>query len=267
MRAGSHIDDIVDLDRYPIADLFSPIARAVVEKGRAALNHNGLFTLPGFIRPSAVLAMQAEAAALTPEGHYHERYRDGVHKGELTNAPRPSRVSLTCVGLDQMAVQSPMRRLFFWDGLTDFIAMVLGRSAYHRTEDPIVSCMMTALGIGDELGWHFDPNDGVVSLAVQAASAGGEFEFAPFVKRDVDGDDTEIEAVMTGRYDQLVKETYAAGTLSLFNGSRSLHRVAPVEAGPDRVMLLFSYDDEPGQRFGDPLRQHFFGRTEPLNVL
>ena len=48
----------------------------------------------------------------------------------------------------------------------------------------MVGCMLTVLGAGDELGWHFDANDGVVSLMLQEAGAGGAFEFAPFVSRE-----------------------------------------------------------------------------------
>ena len=51
----------------------------------------------------------------------------------------------------------------------------------------------------------------------------------------------------------------------MFCGSESLHRVAPVESAPERVMLLMSYDTRPGQVFGASLRRHFFGRSEPFS--
>ena len=256
------IDAIVDLDRYPIRD--RETAKALVAQGRRHLAERGLFTLPGFIRPAALARMQAEARALASRAHRHERYRDGVHKGEGVAFPRASRVSVGCAGLDQMAGDSGMRTLYQWDGLTRFVGAVLRREPLYRSADPIVGCMVTVLDAGDELGWHFDPNDGVVSLMLQAPGAGGAFEFAPFVSRGEDGLGSRLEAVMEGRFEGLVRARYAPGTLSLFCGSESLHRVAPVEFAPARMMLLLSYDTRPGQIFEASLRRHFFGRSEPL---
>ena len=260
----TEIDTIVDFDRYPLRD---PGATAtLVAQGHRHLAETGLFTLPGFIRPAALARMQAEAQALAPRAHHHERYRDGVHKGERVDFPRASRVSVGCVGLDQMAGDSCMRIFYQWEGLTRFVGAVLRREPLHRSADPIVGCMVTVLDAGDELGWHFDPNDGVVSLMLQAPGAGGTFEFAPFVSRAEDGLGSRIEAVMEGRFEGLVRACYAPGTLSLFCGSESLHRVAPVESDPARMMLLLSYDTKPGQIFEPSLRRHFFGRSEPLPV-
>ena len=264
MTGAEQINDIVDLDRYPIADADAPDARALIEEGRRRLADDGLFTLPGFIRPPSLTRMQTESNALVARGHYHERYRDGIHPGEIEFS-HASRVSVTCTGLDEMGPGSDMRGLYLWDGLTDFIAEVLERHPYYRSADAIVGCMLTAFGVGDELGWHFDGNDGVVSLVLQEAGEGGAFEFAPFVWKGDDGGIEAVDAVMAGCFEGLVRARYEPGTLSLFQGSRSLHRVAPVVSNPQRIMLLFSYESQPGQQFPDSLRSHFFGRTEPVS--
>ena len=67
-------------------------------------------------------------------------------------------------------------------GLADFVAAVLDRSPFYRCADPVVSCMLTVCRPADELGWHYDPNDGVVSLMLQEADAGVAFEFAPGIR-------------------------------------------------------------------------------------
>ena len=38
------------------------------------------------------------------------------------------------------------------------------------------------MGDGDQLQWHFDQTDFVVSLALQDADEGGDFEVAPFIR-------------------------------------------------------------------------------------
>ena len=43
------IAGLVDLERYPIADLDSPQARGVIEEGRDQLARSGLCLFPGFV--------------------------------------------------------------------------------------------------------------------------------------------------------------------------------------------------------------------------
>jgi hypothetical protein len=258
------IPDFIDLERYPIADLAMPDARALVADAKAKLRDPGYFTMPGFIRAEALSAIADEARAHLDGGHWHERLRDAGIGLDTGNYPwhRPTRAAVRCAGGDRMAPVSPLRLVYEWQPLIDFLGTVFGVMPYYRSEDLMVGCMLTGYAAGDELGWHFDPNDGVVTLMLQKAGAGGIFEFAPKV-RTTDNDRAEnvYNAVMDGRWPGTVREDQEPGTLALFNGHRSLHRVTPVEAAPDRLVLVMSYDSQPGQVFSDDIRQNFFGRT------
>ena len=64
------IGDIVDLDRYPIADLAAARARRLVGDCRRELAARGACQLPGFMRQEAVQAVLGEAGAL---GHLVHR--------------------------------------------------------------------------------------------------------------------------------------------------------------------------------------------------
>ena len=253
------IADIVDLERYPIAEPESPAAGALVRAGRDRLATTGVFTLPGFIRPAALSAMQGEADRLCPDSFRRVDYRIGCPPGMGDK----TRLSLGCVGYDQMSPGSGMRRLFLWDGLTRFVSEVLERRPYFRSADPIASCMVTEFAAGDELGWHFDPNDGVVTLMLRSAGAGGAFEYVPNARRR-DDLPALIDAALAGECGLVQELDVEPGTLTLFNGRQSLHRVAPVEATPSRLMLVLSYDSAPGQQFSEDVRMRFFGRRRPL---
>ena len=50
---------IVDLQRYPIADLDAPAGRTLVDPCRRDLAEQSICTLPGFIRPDAMPALIA----------------------------------------------------------------------------------------------------------------------------------------------------------------------------------------------------------------
>ncbi|MGY8995557.1 MAG: HalD/BesD family halogenase [Alphaproteobacteria bacterium] len=260
------IEDIIDLDRYPIADLASPAAKALVARGRAQMADDGCLLLEGFIRPEAVARMAQDGRDLVADGHPQTRLRDR-EEGRRSGCfawHRDSRVSMRCVGGDRMAEKSPLRLIHQWDPLTGFIGAVLGRDPFFRSADPMIGNMLGAHRVGDELDWHYDPNDGVVSLLVQRSDVGGRFEFAPMNRPD-DPDEAvqreAIEAVMSGHWPHAREVDQSPGSLTLFNGSRSLHRVTPVEAGPERIMLLLSYDGRFDQIFRDEIRKEFFGRA------
>ena len=158
-----------------------------------------------------------------------------------------------------------MRRFYFFDGLTRFVSEVLERHPFYRSADPIASCLVTEFAPGDELGWHFDPNDGVVTLMLRPAGAGGAFEYVPNV-RHRDDLPAIIEDTLAGECGDLRELDVQPGTLTLFNGGRSMHRVAPVTASPSRRMLTLSYDSAPEQHFGEEIHLRFFGRRKPLGA-
>lgn len=259
---------IVDLERYPIADLASLAAQSVTDGCHRQLGETGLCLLPEFVRTAALATMAEEARGLAPAAYHTEHWRASVHGDGGPDAgtiPQATRASIAAVAYDRLPADSLLRRLYEWDGLTDFIAAALNGGPLYRCADPLVSCMVTVCRKGDELGWHYDPNDGVVSLQLQNADAGGAFEFAPRIRAagpEANGPEAnDIEfAVIEDRYAALVRPRIAPGTLSLFNGHRSLHRVAPITGTGTRIMALFNYMAVPGYVFSGDIQEKFFGR-------
>lgn len=54
----------------------------------------------------------------------------------------------------------------------------------------------------------------------------------------------------------------APGTLNIFQGVNTPHRVTPVEGDRNRMIAVFSYVDRPGVRFTNEGRLGFYGRTD-----
>ena len=50
-----------------------------------------------------------------------------------------------------------------------FLAALLDRSTLYRYADPLGALNLAVMGDGDELHWHFDQTDFVVSLAIQSS--------------------------------------------------------------------------------------------------
>ena len=61
---------------------------------------------------------------------------------------------------------------------------------------------------------------------------GGEYEFAPFIRGKERGEENfeEVARLFDGSYENKIVKDAEAGTLNLFNGMRSLHRVRTVSA-------------------------------------
>jgi hypothetical protein len=255
--------EIVDLARYPVDDLASAAAREVIAAGRAQLAKNGLCLLPDFIAPSALSQMCEEARSFYPTAYYEEQAdtHDGSGRLEGFAMPRKSRSAASAVAYDRIPASSPLRRLYEWDGLVGLVRALLGVDRLYRTADPLISCLLMYYSDGDELGWHFDPNDGVVTLLLQAPDEGGQFEFVPGIRRDNEESRAAIARVMDGAREGVLTPPLLPGTLSIFRGTNSLHRVTPVKGSKPRAILTLSFDPEPGVMFSAEIRRRYSGRV------
>lgn len=256
---------LVDLDRYPVNDL--EVASAIVAGARTALADRGVAILPGFLRPEAVGAMVAEADALAPRGN-HQDIEGSPYLG-LPDESYPvghpcrfgSRSALTAVAYDLFPPDSLLRALYEWDPLMAFVSALLDRAPLYRYADPLGALNVASMFDGDELGWHFDQTDFVVSVALQSSDGGGNFENAAWLRAAGDECYEEVAAVLDGRAPHRVETLpMVPGTLMVFEGRRSLHRVTPVVGDRPRHVALLAYDTEPGTDSTDLLKLVRYGR-------
>ena len=68
------------------------------------------------------------------------------------------------------------------DALTAFVGAALEVDPIYRQADQIGALTVMFYGRGDELGWHFDNADFVVTLMLQARPPGGVFEYVPMLR-------------------------------------------------------------------------------------
>ncbi len=261
--------DLVDLARYPLTD---PRARAdLVERCRRELEAESCVMLPGFIPADAVRRMADEAMAALPEAHRRDHHLTpyGAPRTDLpANDPRAmtSPSSMHVLAGDAMAETAAVQRLYRWDGLTRFVAEVLKLDELHRVLDPIFNCNVSIIGDGDSHHWHFDSNDFVVSLLLQKAEAGGDFEFAPYIRSEDDENYPGVADVLSGGRSRVKAVRVEPGTLVLFCGKRSVHRVSPVQGQRKRLIALFSYDRRPDKMFSDESALRVFNRVRVTPV-
>ena len=261
------IADIVDLGRYPIAHLAAARARRLVEDCRRELAARGACQLPGFMRPEAVQAVVDEAGALGHLAHRteaaHNVYFTEAAPGLAAGDPRRWQVHSAkgAIGWNRIGPGSPLRRLYEWDGLTGFIRAALALPALYRDADPAGACSIMLYGQGDELGWHFDNSEFAVTLMLQTSEGGGSFEFVPRIR---DAGDERLDAVgrlLAGAGDGILTMDGQPGTLALFAGRHSIHRVTPIQGKTPRVNAVLAYSQEPAHRLTPLNRELFYGQS------
>ncbi len=255
------IADFIDLDRYPLNNLDSPLGRTLVEDCQQMMREHAICALKGFLRPASVRALSNEVASLedamrrvdfraTPYGWLK-------NSGFAENHPRSRLFNRRCGALtaDQLNPKGPCTQLFQFAELTEFVRRLLGYERLFNSACPNISVRLNIMQQGDEFGWHYDTNDGAVSLMLQDAQEGGAFEYAPLIRSEEDENYDRVSSIFSGRASPVVADA-PAGTFILFMGRRSLHRVAPVgNTQKSRQTLLFSYDRKPGMVFPEKIRK------------
>ena len=265
MSESPSLASLVDLERYPLGDDagFAPVA----ERCKAQLKESSFASLPGFLRPGAAEIMTREVLDAIPRAYRREQSFSAYDEATLEQyAPdhvrrRKHESRQFIVANDVLSKAGQLRTLYRNEVLTRRIAQMLSEPALYPLADPVVGCTSTVMYEGDTHGWHFDLNDFVVSILLQAPEAGGTFDFAPNIRKDGDENYPAVTAALDGRSPAVRSIKVEAGTLLLFCGRRALHRVPPVRGNVPRVIALFSYDRKPDVRYGSDVYARVVGRN------
>ena len=244
----SALHDIIDLDRYPVDKPDSEVGHTLISTCRAALEEAALCALAGFVHPEAVARMAREAESLAPAACRYDRPRNAYEASEEAwSEGHPRTIEHPCrywqVLNHQISNDSPVRAIYLWEPLREFLCRVLGYDELHRSTCPHLALSIQIEDLGDCNGWHFDGNDAVFSLLLQEPVSGGRFEYAPHIRNEHDQNYAAVAATFADPERHVRRPEIAPGTFVLFKGDASLHRVTAVDAGARRrIIALFSYD-------------------------
>jgi hypothetical protein len=216
-----------------------------------------LYSLPGFVRPEAASFMAAEIEARLPLACRYEAERISYNQnGNIWPSGHPRAVTHRSryhqVLNHQIPNNSPLRRLYCWEPLREFLRQLMGYDTFHRSECPHLALSAKVAGDGDTDGWHFDGNDVVFSVLLKEPEEGGLFEYAPNIRTDKDENYDAVAALFAGDRTGLRSARLMVGDLNVFQGDHTLHRVTSVKGERKRVVGLFCYDRAPGTNFGEP---------------
>ena len=261
------MQDILDLDRYPIDQPQSASCRALVAACAAALARDGMFNLAGFLRPGAREVAIAELRPVIDRSSFtHRRMHNIYFKKEIAGlAPdhpalrQVETINHTICG-DQIP-HSLIKRIYDWPAMAAFLAQTMEKPALFPMADQLAGANVMEYRDGEALNWHFDRSEFTTTLLLQAAEQGGEFEYRTDLRSSSDPNYAGVAALLEGRDPQARTLKLSAGTLNVFKGVNTAHKVTTVRGPTPRIIAVLSYYEHPGLMFTPEERMGFYGRA------
>ncbi len=247
--------DGFDLDRYPLDQPESTKGRALVEQCRADLARNGMFNLEGLMNPDVAASAAAELAPkFAAESFNHQRehniYFAKSIPGLAEDHPALTRfhtANQTLCG-DQVSA-SPMQSLYRWPHFATFLAAVMDKPALYPMDDELAGLNVMSYREDQLLNWHFDRSEFTTTMLLQAPEQGGDFLYRTDLRTADDPNYEGVTRLLRGEDPELRSLTLTPGTLNVFRGKNTPHRVSPVRGAKARIIAVFSFYENSGVRF------------------
>tara|TARA_Y100000588_G_scaffold306283_1_gene329896 strand:+ start:45 stop:857 length:813 start_codon:yes stop_codon:yes gene_type:complete len=261
------IGDIIDLDRYPLDRLESAEGQALVSYCREELVLSGMFNLAGLIRGEIIEQVVREVTPVIQSSAFTHRSQHNIYflpKIEGLDPEHPALQQFETVNHTICADQIPysaLVNLYNWPPLAEFLAEVMEKPALYPMDDSLACLNVMAYRDGEALGWHFDRSEFTTTLLLQVPEQGGEFEYRTGLRDENNPNYAGVGAFLQSSYSSTNKLLLHPGTLNVFRGKNTLHRVTPIQGPRERIIAVFSYFERPAVRFTDEDNLRFYGRT------
>lgn len=246
---------IINYKLYPIDDLNTDTARRWISTIKYQLDKDGSCLFPDFVIPEALGTMTDQAKNIahlaypgpTEVSPYFFNYKLGEGQDLPDSHPlrRKGKRNLAQVATDLIPADFLLSQLFHSPEMLQFLSAIIDQPVY-RNEDPYQSLNISVMDPGGCQQWHFDSGTMVMTLLLQEPESGGVFEYSPGIRSDDDENFEAVEAVLDGDLSSVIRNNLKAGTLSLFRGHYSLHRVTEVEGNQQRLQAILGYTTRQG---------------------
>ncbi len=264
--------NLIDLERYPVHLQASDEYQKLLAQTQAQLGEDGCAVLRGFVRAKAIAKLVDEADRVADKGHRSFNKTNVYFTMDNPAYPETHPLrrffdrSNSFVPADNFGTDSHVRSIYEWPQFSAFIQMALGESRFFRYADPLADVIVNVAEEGAGFPWHFDTNNFTVTLAIQNAVKGGEFEYSPNLRTPDDENYSGVEAVLDGQGTRVKTLALQPGDLQIFRGRYSLHRVRPLFGPRKRYVAIYSYVEEPAM-VGSPERtRQLYGRVLPIHI-
>jgi hypothetical protein len=226
-----------------------------------------MFNLVDLVRPEALSRALAEIKPVMETLSFvHKRSHNIYFRKEVPGlAPehpalrRVDTINHTVCG-DQIP-QSVPAWIYEWPQFAVFLAATLDKETLFTMRDPLARMNVMSYRDGEALNWHFDRSEFTTTLLLQAPDEGGDFQYRADLRSDTDPNYDGVARLLEGKDDKVKTLKLSAGTLNVFKGKNTLHRVTPCKGPRERYVAVLCYYERPGVMFSREEQIGFYGRA------
>jgi len=265
--------DVINTEKYPLDKAESQYSayESCVFDLRSKLEQDGVAICPHFLKDSsiktAVSEVENEVENAFETETQHNIFLDGgdpkFPKNHIRNKLLPTTVA--SVAYDQLPADGILTRLYQNDGFVKFLQDVLQLPELYRLDDPYGSCYINLYKPGGNANWHFDESHFSTTIMLQTAETGGEFEKTLPIRGEVENYE-QLDDIVNFENPKMYRTlNFEPGTLSIFQGSKCLHRVTKISGNRNRLLAVLCFATKPGVKNSKKTQKRFFGRQTSQN--
>ena len=270
---NDRLKTIVDLKKYPIHELNSPIIENLVKKCKEELEQYSCSTIPNFILPKSLKVMNSELEEQLDEVYMS---KDSINPylyskdDPSLQKDHPKRTFMNryngYLNSDCFPQDSEMKFLYETEELLKFVSACLGVSPIFRWADPLACHAYNVMKPDGVLPWHFDSCEFTLSLMIQKPEKGGIFEYCPNIREPRNENFEEVQKVIAGDRTRVRQLKLEPGDLQIFKGRFTLHRVTKVEGQKSRYMCIPAYVLDPWRVNTPEHSKAIYGKVLPIHI-
>mmetsp|Transcript_21844 Transcript_21844/g.45507 ORF Transcript_21844/g.45507 Transcript_21844/m.45507 type:complete len:279 (+) Transcript_21844:32-868(+) len=275
----------LNIKLYPaLKDLGSLAGSSLVKKLRSSFLETGVATVPNILNPASL--GEAVKDCLKADGQTTKDcyVTDDDHNAYLLppSPDHPSchirnkmmRTKVASIAGDELPPSGALLSVYESPALRCLVQNVVfgdESTPIHLSADPLGRCSVNVFKEGWKHSYHFDESEFSTTLMLQKPEAGGVFEYTPRLRKSQDEYAFDVvEDVINNEdtdYSNLQKCNtvnaleFEPGTLSIFAGRYSLHRVSNVQGARDRLVAVFTFARKEGFKNSAEVQKLFWGRT------
>ena len=269
---NSRLEKIIDLKKYPIQDLSSPIIRNLIKKCKSDLDKFSCTTIPNFILQNSIKIMNDELEKQLDEVYMSKKSINAYlySKDDVSlSKDHPKRIFMDrdngYLNSNVFKKNSEMKFLYEQEELLNFISACLGVSPIYRWADPLACHAYNVMKPEGVLPWHFDSCEFTLSFMIQKPEKGGIFEYCPNIREPGNENLKGVKKVLNGDRSNVRQLNLDPGDLQIFKGRFTLHRVTKIEGNSSRYMCIPAYVLDPWRVNTPEHSKAIYGKLLPIH--
>ena len=269
----SRLETIVDLKKYPINNLDSPIMKKIISTCRNDLKKFSCSTIPNFILPNSIKLMLNEVENKLNEVYWSNKSINAyLNSKDNPSLPKehPKNTFLDrnngYLNSDLFEKDSEIKFLYKQQELLDFISACVEISPIYRWADPLACHAYNMMKPGGILPWHFDSCEFTLSILIQKPEKGGIFEYCPYIREPGNENFDEVKKVLRGDRTRVHQLKLESGDLQIFKGRFTLHQVTKIEGKIPRYLVIPSYVLDPWRVNTPEHSRAIYGKALPIHL-